>query len=766
MSSPVTKTPASKSERMRLALESADKMIAESQKKRREDAEKHESDMEALREQMRAALEGDKEESEDIQEVHEPRQLLSVLPLKKDAVSDSVQDEGSVEDQDSNDGVAYDFEPFVTGQAAVYKEEHSFHMSEEQVLNVPGQDTARRTSRRDTDESAWPASQDVRVRSFKGSAPKANAQTRRSTMRTTDEENRELRAERDWQARRILELERGGARFRQRSDSDELDDRIRTVRDSIGILGPSRGHGYNKQTTVEAVNSLELLRKVMKGVGQKPELDVITAENVYPWIEACQKVRGLERDVFNDYFPVLISTEAWANIQAWNAARKEDRHKKGKYWPGKLKHGVIVGRTGFTDSTKATTDNLSLHIAEYKREMDLNDVHGEGLRGVSWERVCSVLQAMIAPKKKKAFKGQLEREASRLLSKSMRDQLSKQRTPLNLLEGELVATECKAAMKTIKDALTKIQEGRRLAESYHEAGFQEIRYEGADGHESMVKSLLESWKASHALTLHNQLREQYPCGSVHKLRGELAAAEAGNGKANKIATLDEYFAIYDAYWTEVYDLGHIQETTFESYGIPFETRALQALEAGERLYTEDEVRQLKKAWKRDEKERVRLAVSANEYLLQAITAFNGKFGYKGNPICFREAGRMDPKDRCCDGLTKGGGICNGHKNRNVDDWIAGLAYMIEQTERDQVYHSKRLDHLRALRKRIQKDGASAIPKFDAHPGRDRPLQQIGYISECDEDDCKEDVGGAESDDDGQVYAICNALEDCSDSDSM
>ena len=74
--------------------------------------------------------------------------------------------------------------------------------------------------------------------------------------------------------------------------------------------------------------------------------------------------------------------------------------------------------------------------------------------------------------------------------------------------------------------------------------------------------------------------------------------------------------------------------------------------------------------------------------------------------------------------------------------------------------------MRALRKRIQKDGASAIPKFDAHPGRDRPLQQIGYISECDEDDCKEDVGGAESDDDGQVYAICNALEDCSDSDSM
>ena len=92
--------------------------------------------------------------------------------------------------------------------------------------------------------------------------------------------------------------------------------------------------------------------------------------------------------------------------------------------------------------------------------------------------------------------------------------------------------------------------------------------------------------------------------------------------------------------------------------------------------------------------------------------------------------------------------------------------MIEQTERDQVYHAKRLEHLRALRKRIQKDGASAIPKFDAHPGRNRPLQQIGYISDCDEDICQEDGGGTESDDDGQVYAIENSMEDLSDSDSM
>jgi hypothetical protein len=213
-------------------------------------------------------------------------------------------------------------------------------------------------------------------------------------------------------------------------------------------------------------------------------------------------------------------------------------------------------------------------------------------------------------------------------------------------------------------------------------------------------------------------------------------------------------------------LGHIQETTFESYGIPFEARALQSLEAGERLYTEDDVKQLKKAWKREADEKVRLALAANEYHLQAVTAFNGKFGYKGNPICFREAGRMDEKDRKCDGLVKGGGVCQGHKNRNVEDWLAGLLYMIEQTERDQIYYGKRLDHLKALRKRIQKEGASAIPKFEAHPGRDRPLQQIGYVSNCDEDAYEEDDSGAESDDDGHVCTDMNALESCSDSDSM
>ena len=113
-------------------------------------------------------------------------------------------------------------------------------------------------------------------------------------------------------------------------------------------------------------------------------------------------------------------------------------------------------------------------------------------------------------------------------------------------------------------------------------------------------------------------------------------------KGPKVATLQEYWDIYEAYWTYIYDLGHVQVTIHE---------------AGERLYTEDEVKQMMKLWKREVDEKVHLALAANEYHLQAVTAFNGKFGYKGNPICFREAGRMDEKDRKCDGLVKGGGVC-------------------------------------------------------------------------------------------------------------
>ena len=167
-------------------------------------------------------------------------------------------------------------------------------------------------------------------------------------------------------------------------------------------------------------------------------------------------------------------------------------------------------------------------------------------------------------------------------------------------------------------------------------------------------------------------------------------------------------------------------------------------------------KQLKQGWKREIQDKLRLALDSNDYHLQGVTAFNGKNGYKGNPICFREAGRMSDKDRKCDGLVKGDGVCQGHKNWNVEDWLAGLLYMIEQTERDQTYYEKRLEHLRALRVRVKKEGASAIPKIDPHPGRDRPLQSVGYISDEDEDEIK----GA-----GHAVDAMNALDSCSDSDS-
>ena len=79
----------------------------------------------------------------------------------------------------------------------------------------------------------------------------------------------------------------------------------------------------------------------------------------------------------------------------------------------------------------------------------------------------------------------------------------------------------------------------------------------------MIKALLESWKAAHALNLHVEMHKPYPCDSVRELREELAATEANNGKAHKVTTLLEYYAVYDAHWTNVCDLGHVQRTTLE-----------------------------------------------------------------------------------------------------------------------------------------------------------------------------------------------------------
>ena len=188
------------------------------------------------------------------------------------------------------------FEQFVISRPDVYAEEDSLLVSGEQLLNVPGQETARRVSRRDTDSEVKPASQDARGRSVKSFIPRASASSRHSTLRMTDEEitHRELKAAFDRQAREILELKRDAARHRPRADVDDRNDRVRSVRSSVGTLRAKQGQGYNRQTTVEAVNSLELLNDVFKGVGQKPELREITAEKVYPWIEACGKVQSLQ----------------------------------------------------------------------------------------------------------------------------------------------------------------------------------------------------------------------------------------------------------------------------------------------------------------------------------------------------------------------------------------------------------------------------------------------------------------------------------------
>ena len=51
----------------------------------------------------------------------------------------------------------------------------------------------------------------------------------------------------------------------------------------------------------------------------------------------------------------------------------------------KLECNVILGRAGFTDSTRATTDDLKAHATRYVKMCDIRDVHGEELRGLSWE---------------------------------------------------------------------------------------------------------------------------------------------------------------------------------------------------------------------------------------------------------------------------------------------------------------------------------------------------------------------------------------------
>ena len=109
----------------------------------------------------------------------------------------------------------------------------------------------------------------------------------------------------------------------------------------------------------------------------------------------------------------------------------------------------------------------------------------------------------------------------------------------------------------------------------------------------MVKSLLESWKASRALNFHSEPHKPYLCDILRELRDNIVLKEAENGKARKLTNLADYWQTCEAYWTHVYDLGHVQESTLESLGITVESRSLQAVETGEQLYTKDDVYQIR-----------------------------------------------------------------------------------------------------------------------------------------------------------------------------
>ena len=87
MSSPVMKTP-TKSERLKQIADTALKKLADSQKKQKDEIDQ-------LREEMEAAMLMDDLETEA--QDQEPSQLLSDLPLKEGAVSDSEEDQEAEE---------------------------------------------------------------------------------------------------------------------------------------------------------------------------------------------------------------------------------------------------------------------------------------------------------------------------------------------------------------------------------------------------------------------------------------------------------------------------------------------------------------------------------------------------------------------------------------------------------------------------------------------------------------------------------------------
>ena len=292
--------------------------------------------------------------------------------------------------------------------------------------------------------------------------------------------------------------------LREADEARSLSDRVGQVRQSFGGALKS-SIAYDKTNKIEAVNGLELLTGALKNAGLKSiDLTTVSPSSVYKWLESCDRVRKLHPAIFDDFFATLIAPDVWTSIQAWNGARKQDQYAPGKWWPivENMPASTFIGRGGFIDTTKLGSHPERRRIPKYERATDLNDTHGEGLRGIGWTPVMSILRMMVAPKKERDFQAQLESEADRRLPQSLKEKLQKHKGVLRLVDGEALSTSSKSATKLIRSVIEYLQEGRFWAIKAHETGFVELRYAGKDGLESMIKSIFENWGAEHSLLLH------------------------------------------------------------------------------------------------------------------------------------------------------------------------------------------------------------------------------------------------------------------------
>ena len=427
-----------------------------------------------------------------------------------------------------------------------------------------------------------------------------------------EELERKLREFEDADYHRRRQEERNQA-LREAEEAKSFKDRVGQVRQSFGG-SLKNSMAYDKTNKVEAVNGLELLTGALKIAGGSKSVDLTTVSptTVYNWLESCDRVRKLHPAIFDDFFPTLISPDVWTSIQAWNGARKQDQFAPGEWWPivENMPASTFIGRGGFIDTTKLGSHPERRRIPKYERATDLNDTHGEGLRGIGWTAVMSILRMMVAPKKERDFQAQLESEADRRLPQSLKEKLLKHKGVLRLVDGEALSTASKSAAKVIKDVINYLQEGRFWAIKAHETGFVELRYSGKDGLETMIKSMFEKWGAKHSFLLHVQVHSKWPHAMIASIRDSVVKREPSEGQQKKVATLDDYWLVTEEYWTALYDLGHTTVTTLDSLGVNVDSKHLGSMGMSERLYDESELLEIKSQWKGEAREKTRIALQA------------------------------------------------------------------------------------------------------------------------------------------------------------